>query len=159
MKKYIKGKDGKFKGSVPSAGSVPSSGSTSLPSKPSKASPTPDADRDIAQALAKLKASGYGTAPNTSPSNTDRWTDFDLTLKSSPSESGGTNYYFKNFATEDGSEAVLGNIEKRPEGGYRAIFEVEMDGEMEEVNSEVFSSQPEAEKPGCRTLCSEARTT
>lgn len=145
MRKYIKGKDGKFKGSVPSAGSIPSAGPTSLPSKAFKSSPATDEDRGIAHALAELKASGYGTVPATSRASNGIWNDFDLTLDSSPSETGGTDYYFKNFATENGNEAVLGNIEKRPEGGYLATFEVEMDGDLEEVNSEIFLSKTEAE--------------
>lgn len=147
MKKYIKGKDGKFKGSIPSPSSIPSIPSSKLPPVPTDAaSPqTEGHQQDVSKALAELKAAGYpfgsmDLAPRRKP-----WEDVDLTIKSGESEYGGTEYYFKNFEGEHGNEAVLGNIDESDDGGYVAIYEIELDGAVEEAGSETFSSKSEAE--------------
>jgi hypothetical protein len=149
MKKYIKGKDGKFKGSIPSPASIPSTPTSKLPPVPAdSASSIPKSANfypDISDALAELKAADYpfrsmDRAPRRKP-----WEDVDLTIKSGESEDGGTEYYFTNFESEHGNEAILGNIDISDDGGYVARYEIDLDGDLEEAGSETFSSKSEAE--------------
>lgn len=147
MKKYIKGKDGKFKGSIPSPASIPSVPTSKLPPVPAAAtSPQPEEyQQDVSKALAELKAANYpfgsmDRAPRRKP-----WEDVDLTIKSGESEDGGTEYYFKNLESEHGNEAILGNIDISDGGRYVAKYEIDLDGDLEEAGSETFSSKLEAE--------------
>lgn len=147
MKKYIKGKDGKFKGSIPSPASIPSVSTSKLPPLPVDAS-TPKTNKpqpETLRALAELKAVGYPAWESVLQEIPEVWDGVDLTLKSVESEDGGSEYYFKDFKTSDGSSAMLGSIEDSIDGGYVATYEVELDGDLEEAGSETFSSKSEAE--------------
>jgi len=145
-KNYIKGKDGKFKGSVPSSSSMPSSlANNKLPSRPTETSVDSSGSRDdLARMAEELRNSGYGRLQ---PRSAPVWDNVDLTLTSEKGEEEGSAYYcFNNFSNDDVDTPLLGYITPRPNGGYLASYDIDVDGASETVQERDFLLKEEAEQ-------------
>lgn len=125
-KLYIKGKDGKFKGSVPSADSVPSSGPTALPSMPGTVTPGQQASQ---LTLEELKAKWAASKPD--PTHSEIMSDyFDRSLVKSYNIGVSDEGQHLEVPGVRGDVHLAGTINKQPEG-YLATYSP---GDTGEVN-------------------------